>query len=360
MRALLVAALMPVFLIGTALIRPSATGGSVSLPLTTKGDLVAGGAAGVATRVPVGTDGQVLVANSGVGAGVSWGVDASRVPLSTVTTKGDLIVATGNAAVTRVAAGTDGFVAQADSTQSAGVKWATPRKRPATDANDQLVFALDEAAAGPFVNTGACATADMTATSGVLSRHGLFWASPTAAGFALAHNSGANARATGTTGCEPAQPITISGWFKPYLVSGGTITFGKLYAPSGFTSPFVAFAIGFNDASFTPIFQLTTAATVTNLTPAGGSVMDRCTTGVWCFIAGTYEGSTMTLYLNGVSMGTTAKSGAIDYGTHGPWSTGSPSPGAGTYTGEIDELRMANVARSAAAIAALYAAGGQE
>ncbi len=45
---------------------------------------------------------------------------------STLTTKGDTFVATASATVTRLAAGTDGQVLTADSTQAKGLKWATP------------------------------------------------------------------------------------------------------------------------------------------------------------------------------------------------------------------------------------------
>lgn len=48
------------------------------------------------------------------------------VPKSTVTTKGDLIVATGPGAVTRRGVGSNGQVLTADSAQTDGVKWATP------------------------------------------------------------------------------------------------------------------------------------------------------------------------------------------------------------------------------------------
>jgi hypothetical protein len=46
------------------------------------------------------------------------------IPESTVTTKGDLLAATGSATVTRVGLGTNDYVLTADSTQTAGIKWA--------------------------------------------------------------------------------------------------------------------------------------------------------------------------------------------------------------------------------------------
>ena len=46
------------------------------------------------------------------------------IPKSVVTTKGDLIAATGNATPVRLPAGTNGQILTVDSTQSAGVKWA--------------------------------------------------------------------------------------------------------------------------------------------------------------------------------------------------------------------------------------------
>jgi len=43
-----------------------------------------------------------------------------------LTTKGDIIVATGNATLVRQGVGSDGQVLTADSTQADGIKWATP------------------------------------------------------------------------------------------------------------------------------------------------------------------------------------------------------------------------------------------
>jgi len=48
----------------------------------------------------------------------------AAIPKSTVTTKGDLIVATASGVVTRVGVGTNEYVLTADSTTASGVKWA--------------------------------------------------------------------------------------------------------------------------------------------------------------------------------------------------------------------------------------------
>lgn len=50
-----------------------------------------------------------------------------------VNAKGDLIVATGDNVVTNLAVGTDGYFLSADSTQTAGVKWAALSVDPTAD-----------------------------------------------------------------------------------------------------------------------------------------------------------------------------------------------------------------------------------
>jgi hypothetical protein len=49
-----------------------------------------------------------------------------KIDKSTATTKGDLLAATASATIARLGVGTNGQVLTADSTQATGIKWATP------------------------------------------------------------------------------------------------------------------------------------------------------------------------------------------------------------------------------------------
>lgn len=94
--------------------------------LTTKGDLYVATASATTTRRAVGSDGQVLTADSAQADGIKWAaapVDAGAQQRSTLTTKGDLYVATASATTARQAVGTDGFGLVSDSTVTNGLAW---------------------------------------------------------------------------------------------------------------------------------------------------------------------------------------------------------------------------------------------
>jgi hypothetical protein len=55
----------------------------------------------------------------------SAGLLAGNVPLSTFTSKGDLVVGAGSSSILRQGVGSDGQILVADSTQTTGVKWAS-------------------------------------------------------------------------------------------------------------------------------------------------------------------------------------------------------------------------------------------
>lgn len=95
--------------------------------VTAKGDVIAGTASGTVDNLAVGTDGQALVADSTQTMGIKWGssTDAGALHTSTATAKGDTFAASAASTVARVPVGSDGTVLTADSSQALGIKWGT-------------------------------------------------------------------------------------------------------------------------------------------------------------------------------------------------------------------------------------------
>jgi len=115
-------------------------------PGTTLGDLAYSSAtANTNTRLPIGTTGQVLTVAGGVptwatgttgdiegvtaGVGISGGGTSGTVTVTNsmataMTTKGDIVVATGSGTFVRQGIGADGTVLTADAAEADGLKWA--------------------------------------------------------------------------------------------------------------------------------------------------------------------------------------------------------------------------------------------
>ncbi len=78
------------------------------------------------------------------------------------------------------------------------------------------------------------------------------------------------------------------------------------------------------------------------------------TAGTWHFVAATYDGVAMRLFIDGVEVGATGKTGAIATDpTIDAWIGDNPGTGAQPFDGRIDELRIHTRAMDAAELAAL-------
>lgn len=113
-----------------------ATSPSFNWPEPDNTDLVKNGALAIRTAVDAidtsmtdllgGTTGQVLSKASNTDMDFTWVTDATGIPATIFDAKGDIIAATAADTASRLAVGTNGQVLTADSTAATGIKWATP------------------------------------------------------------------------------------------------------------------------------------------------------------------------------------------------------------------------------------------
>jgi hypothetical protein len=98
-------------------------------------------------------------------------------------------------------------------------------------------------------------------------------------------------------------------------------------------------------------------------TSQGNQVIAISTTvvqrGTWYHVAGTYDGNTLTIYVNGVADGSAVAGFALDYDTLPVYlgASGQPAPNQGMLAGIIDEPSIYNRALASNEIAAIYNAG---
>ena len=117
--------------------------------VTNRGDLLVATGNADLDRLALGAAGQILVSNPASPSGVQWSDELGKfIPLSTVVARGDIIAGTGipgAGAVTRLPLGTDAYVLVADSTQPAGLAWSNQLATAMSTAQDAMNLATETA-----------------------------------------------------------------------------------------------------------------------------------------------------------------------------------------------------------------------
>lgn len=313
-------------------------------PLTTNGDLLTY-SSGTNVRLPIGTDGQVLTVVSGMPAWAAGGGGSS--PL---TTKGDIYTySTVNA---RLPVGINGQILTADSTQTTGLSWTTP----GTTNYDTVV--LSDSPVGYWKLSDISGTS--AADSSTNNNSGTYAGGYIFLGSAGPSNLNGGVILDGTSGIITVNSIaaynltswSAEGWIILSSAPGNINSYILVERWTGGSNP-INYSIGVNiDATAAGMAQTgyyTGSAWVT----AKGPVLQ---VGILYQIVGTYDGTTLKLYVNGAMVSSITSSSHVT-------SNDGLIIGAGNqastsfFPGTISSISLYNTALSASRVKAHYLAG---
>lgn len=144
---------------------------------------------------------------------------------------------------------------------------------------------------------------------------------------------------------KPTTTMTVDAWIKPQKASVGTGTI-RGGAISCTNSMYLGI-IDSTDGGTTMSLHFANQTSVSRVTSWNGSIPNNA----WSHIAGTYDGSTMRAYLNGVEIYSAAQTGTITDGTYvlGTYG-GALTDGVHNFKGVLPNSKIYNRALSAAEI----------
>ncbi|SRR5258706_11145879 len=150
--------------------------------------------------------------------------------------------------------------------------------------------------------------------------------------------------------------VSLSGWV---LVRRSTNypaeIFNKQYFLNGWSNPFLTFGFQTHSASDQCDLYITLGGVLQTLRTPTSFPMPI---GKWFHLGGTWNGTTLSFYINGTLATSSNLSGTIDYGAsgRGEWYVGG-IPGSGTNQDSpiiVQDIRVANVARPQSYFANIY------
>ena len=149
---------------------------------------------------------------------------------------------------------------------------------------------------------------------------------------------------------SPTTGLTVSIWVNVTSLVAQTVPLSMRYLPDP-TSPYNAYLFDIETTSLT--FGVNTANGY-----GSASINMVFPTNTWQHLIGTYDGSTVKLYLNGILTGSGSITGAINYGSSRELRIADNYYNAGQfYTGYIDDVALFSRALSAAEVFEIYSKG---
>lgn len=171
-------------------------------------------------------DGSGLTGITATQVGLGNVTNEAQIAKSIGTTKGDVIAFSASATPQRLAVGSNGQVLTADSTQATGVKWATPSGGGGSESENVVVLSSDVAVTGQTLSdaTGLSFTAAAN-TDYIIEAWVLYTTSAAAVGIELAANGPASPTAlAGQLVANTSATAILGRKFNTYDDSGGALS----------------------------------------------------------------------------------------------------------------------------------------
>jgi hypothetical protein len=163
-----------------------------------------------------------------------------------------------------------------------------------------------------------------------------------------------------TTALEPSN-VTVECWVKLDALASPVAAYPGLqyivFKQNSRGGNFEAYELEKNRISGHDVFRFLVTSKLGKQVPAAATTVPQ--PGVWYHLAGTYDGTTVKIYVNGVLEGTAKAGFPIDYGTEPLYFGTTGTSWDGRLEGTLDEVSIYNRALGSNEIAGIYNAGSE-